>query len=66
MVPRRDAGRVFHVLPDGSLTLSCSDGWVMARGVGLKFLLDDGGSSLIEHSADEQATLDVLNDFEWA
>jgi hypothetical protein len=38
----------------------------MARGVGLKFLLDDGGSSLIEHSADEQATLDVLNDFEWA
>lgn len=56
----------FHVLPDGSLTLSCSDGWVMARGVGLKFLLDDGGSSLIEHSADEQVTLDVLNDFEWA
>ena len=43
-----------------------SHSWVMARGIGLQFLLDDGGSGLIEHSADEQVTLDVLNDFEWA
>lgn len=54
-----------HVLPEGSLTLSCSDGWIVAREVGLRFMLDNYADS-IEYCADEKCTLDVLKDFEWA
>ena len=57
-----------NVIPNGSLTLSCEDGWLVARDVGLEFMLANvmGVPGPIEHSASEQCVLDTLNDCEWA